>query len=84
MQYRHVALNVFLPADHHLSKPVQPGVGALDHPAPRPIAGDALLGADFHSTGFDVDVIALHRDHLAHVGVVVAFVPTHMVWRFFG
>ncbi len=79
MQHSQVVLNFLLPTDQQPPKAVQPQVGPFNHPAPYPIAGDALPGTGFFSAGSDMGCVAPDLNQLAHFGVVVALVHTQVL-----
>jgi hypothetical protein len=74
MQHGEVVLGAFLPADEQTAKAVEPGVGALNDPAPGAIADLAGERPDLLAASTQMKREAELGGQLAHLGVVVAFV----------
>ncbi len=51
-------VDLLFPANEQSPEAVHPGMGALDHPAPRPIARDLRLGLGVLATRAKVDGVA--------------------------
>jgi hypothetical protein len=67
------------PADQEAAEAVEPGVGALDHPAAGAVAGLALEQRLLLAAGADVAAEAEFGEQVVHLGVVVALVQAEGV-----
>src|SRR5665647_189782 len=76
MEHRQVVLRVLLPPDEQSAEAVHPGMGALDHPAPRPVARDPLLVRLLLAPGADMSGVAVGLDQLSHLIVAVPLIQT--------
>jgi hypothetical protein len=73
LEQREVVLLLLGPADEDRAVAVEPRVGGLDDPPPRPPAGGARLEVDLLAARADVRRVAVSDDELAdRVGVVGA------------
>ncbi len=74
MEHGQVGVGALLPANEDAAEAMQPGVRALDHPAPGAEAGLSLELLGLLATGSDVVGESELAGELAHLGVVVAAV----------
>ena len=81
MEHREVGVGAFLPADEDAAEAVQPGVGALDDPAPGTEAGFAFDLLRFFAAAADVGSEGELLSEFVHLRVVVAFVQAEALWR---
>lgn len=89
MEHCEVSVGALFPADEDAAEAIQPGVGALDDPAARPVAGLALDRLRLLATAADVRGEAELGAELAHLVVVVGGVeaqtlrpPAGRLWPF--
>ena len=74
MEHREVGVGAFLPTGEDAAEPVQPGVGAFDHPAAGAVAGLAFDRPCFFAATADVRGEGELLGELVHLRVVVALV----------
>jgi hypothetical protein len=74
VEHRDVGVDAFLPADEDAAEAVEPGLGALDDPAARAVAGFALERLRLLPARADVRREAELGGELVHLGKVVALV----------
>ena len=74
MEHGEIVLGALLPADEQTAKAVEPGVGALNDPAPGAIADLAGECPDLLAASTQMQREAELGGQLAHLGVVVTFV----------
>ena len=76
MEHGQVIRDLLLPANQQPPEAIQPGVGSLDDPTPRPITipMDAFLRLGFRTAGADVGGVALCLHQLPDLRGVRAFV----------
>lgn len=81
MAHSQVVIGLFGPANEQVAEVVEPGVGALDHPAARPLPG--FFGLYLFPARPDVGRVALGGDDFPYLGLVVARVqaPVLLVAR---
>ena len=70
MEHSQVVFRLFGPANEQMTKPVEPGMGALDHPAAGLLA--RFFGLDLFASRSDVGRVTEGGHHFPHLGVVVA------------
>src|SRR5919112_4200169 len=73
VEHGQIAGRLPLPADQDAAEAVEPRMGTLDHPAPRPGAGVAL-GLGLLAPRAQVEREAEFGGELGHLGIVVALV----------
>ena len=83
MEHGEVGVGAFLPADEDAAEAVEPGVGALDHPAAGAEAGLAFERLCLLAARADVGGEAELGGELVHLGKVVALVEAEPL-RLFG
>jgi hypothetical protein len=74
VKHREVGVGALFPADEDAAEAVEPGLRALDDPAPRPEPGLALERLRLFAAGADVSGEAELGDEFVHLGEVVALV----------
>jgi hypothetical protein len=74
VEHGEVGVGAFLPASEDAAEAVEPGVGALDDPAPCPVAGLAFERLRFLAAAADVGGKAELFEQLTYLVVVVAAV----------
>ena len=79
MEQGEVVVGLLLPADEQAAEAVHPGVRALDHPAPGPIARDLPFGGLLFAARADVGGVAPFRDRLPRRVLVVALVQAQVL-----
>jgi hypothetical protein len=76
VEHGEVGVGAFLPADKDAAEAVEPGLGALDDPAARPVAGLALERLCLLTARADVRGETELGGELVHLREVVALVET--------
>ena len=79
MKHSQVVFDFLLPTDKQAAETIEPGMGALYHPTPRPVGGYSFFLSDFLPASADMGGVSPFRQNIPDLIIVISLIKAHIL-----